>query len=156
MATLLLLASFSIFPAVAGELYKWVDDNGNVTYQSSPPPADAAKVETSKISTGNAPDKESSVQPAAKKVETLTFYSKSECSSCEAARNFFEKNGIPFEEVNLSENKTKAEKLKKELGFSSVPTFAVGGKYVSGFEANMLKEILTNEGYVFPKPEEYE
>jgi hypothetical protein len=35
--------------ASAVKLYKWVDKDGNVTYQESPPPADAGKVEEKNI-----------------------------------------------------------------------------------------------------------
>jgi len=31
----------SNMPATAGKLYKWVDDEGNISYQDQPPPTDA-------------------------------------------------------------------------------------------------------------------
>ncbi len=157
-AALLLLVSFSIFPAEADELYKWVDDRGKVTYQGSPPPENAARVERSNITTGNraAFERAEAVKPATKNVEPVIFYSKMDCSSCKTARLYFEENDIPFEEINLSENKAEEEKLEKKLGYSGTPTFAIGDKYVSGFEKGMLKKILTNEGYEFPPEEKKE
>jgi glutaredoxin-like protein NrdH len=151
-ATLLLLVSFSIFPALAGDLYRWVDNQGNVTYQSSPPPGDAAKVEKSSIRTGNddAPNVEEAVQPEEKNLEPVTLYSKPECSSCDAAREFFEENEIPFNEIDLSESSTEADELEKKLGYSSAPVIGIGEKYVGGFEPGMLKNLLTNEGYDLP------
>ena len=155
---LLLLVSFSIYPAVAGELYKWVDERGNVTYQSSPPPENAAKVEKSKITTGidDAVVKTETVEAVDKNVKPVTFYSKQECPSCEDVREYFELNGIPYEEIDLTDNKAEEEELVKKLGYSSVPTFGIGEKYISGFEKNLLKKILVSEGYTFPKEEKNE
>ncbi|MFW2439090.1 MAG: glutaredoxin family protein [Arenicellales bacterium] len=155
---LLLLVSFSFYPAAAGELYKWVDEKGNVTYQSSPPPENAAKVEKSKISTGvdDAVDKTETVKTADKDVKPVVFYSKQECPSCGDVREYFALNGIPYEEIDLTDNKTEEEELEKKLGYSSVPTFGVGGKYISGFEKSLLKKILISEGYTFPKEEKNE
>ncbi|GBE08531.1 glutaredoxin [bacterium BMS3Bbin11] len=149
---LLLLFSFAIFPAVADELYKWVDNKGNVTYQSSPPPGTAKKVERPNISTGNsaASDQVEAAQHEEKDLKPVKFYYKPECSSCEEARAYFDENTVPFVEIDLSENEAEAEKLEKKLGVISVPIFGIGDKYVSGFEKNMLNKLLVNEGYDLP------
>ncbi len=151
-ASLLMLISFSIFPATADELYKWIDKSGKVTYQSSPPPEDAAKVEKSKISTGN--NDAATEKSAEKELGPIIFYSRPECSSCKTARDYFEKNGLPFEEIDLSANEAELEKLEKKMGYSNVPSFEIGSRYVSGFEKDMLKNILVKEGYNFPPEEE--
>jgi len=150
--TLLLLLSFATFPAAADELYKWVDSKGNVTYQSSPPPDTAKKVERPKISTDNsaASDQVEAAQPDEKELKPIQFYSKLECSSCEEARAYFDENSIPFDEIDLSENKAEAEELENKLGVISVPIFGIGDRYVSGFERNMLNKLLVNEGYDLP------
>ncbi|HEC26539.1 MAG TPA: glutaredoxin family protein [Gammaproteobacteria bacterium] len=151
-AALLLLFSFAIFPAVADELYKWVDSKGNVTYQSSPPPGTAIKVERPNISTGNsaASDQVEVAQHEEKDLKPIKFYSKPKCPTCEEARAYFDENVVPFVEIDLSENEAEAEELEKKLGVISVPIFRIGDKYVSGFEMNMLNKLLTNEGYDLP------
>lgn len=50
-AIILFLCSAFVLPAAADQMYKWVDERGRVTYQSSPPPDDAAEVERPAIST---------------------------------------------------------------------------------------------------------
>jgi len=149
---LLLLLSIVTFPAVADELYKWVDNKGKVTYQSTPPPDTAKKVERSEIRTRNyaASDQVETAEPEEKDLKPIKFYYKPECSSCEEALAYFDENSIPFDEIDLSENKDEEEELEKKLGVISVPIFGIGDKYISGFEKNMLNELLVNEGYDLP------
>ena len=55
VALVILVSSFTQ-PLAAEELYKWVDERGRVTYQSSPPPESAVKVDKSILSNEIADD----------------------------------------------------------------------------------------------------
>ena len=72
---------------VAAQLYRWVDEKGNVEYRDTPPPSTAKKVEqrslgTSTIETSSLPF---SVQQAAKNFP-VTLWNSSCGASCDQAR----------------------------------------------------------------------
>ncbi len=150
----LAMSGLLVLPAAADQLYKWVDSQGNVTYQSSPPPDSAAKIEKSKIKTGNNAVKDETADAGKKEVKTIILYSKPDCETCKEASDYFAANAIPFEEIDLSENTDAAAELKEKLGFENLPTFSINDKFITGFEKSMMKKILVNEGYSLPKDEE--
>ena len=129
----------------AEELYKWVDKNGRVTYQSSPPPDGAARVEKSEINLGAAEEEAEPV--AAFETDPVKFYTKPECSACDDARTYLEEKEIPFEEVDISENTVEAEKMERNFGHNNVPTMKVGNKSITGFQQQVLDNILKSSGY---------
>ena len=141
---LVLLVSTFTQPLAAEELYKWVDQRGRVTYQSSPPPEDAAKVEKSILGNDIADDL---TDEGGAEVLPIKFYSKPECPICDDARTYFEETGIPTAEVDITENTAEAERMKKQFGHNDVPTVLVGSKSITGFQKNMLDKILKDAGY---------
>lgn len=69
------------------------------------------------------------------------IYSTKTCGMCIAAKNFMDKEGIPYEEVNLSENKEAMDELK-EKGITSVPFIKIGDQEISGFKpAEIIKAV---------------
>ena len=152
VACLVLMASFC-HSAAADQLYKWVDSQGRVTYQSTPPPDSAAEIVETKIGTVGASDGEA---PAEQVFETdpITFYTKPECATCDQARTYFEEMEIPFEEVDIAEDEAVAAKMQKNFGHNNVPTVKVGNKSITGYEKNTMAKILKGAGYNIPDEEE--
>ena len=143
VALVLLVSSFTQ-PLAAEELYKWVDETGRVTYQSSPPPESAVKVDKSILSNDIADDL---TDDSGAEVLPIKFYTKPECPICDDARTYFEENGIATAEVDITENTLEAERMEKQFGHNNVPTVLVGSKSITGFQKNMLDKILKNAGY---------
>lgn len=152
VACLVVMASFC-HSAVADQLYKWVDSQGRVTYQSTPPPDDAAEVVKTTIGTVGAEEGDA---PAEQVFETdpIKFYTKPDCATCNLARTYFEEMEIPFEEVNIAEDEALAAKMQKNFGHNNVPTIKVGNKSVTGYEVNTMAKILKDAGYNIPGEEE--
>lgn len=152
VACLVLMASYT-HSAGADQLYKWVDSQGRVTYQSTPPPDGAADVVETTIGTVGGEDSET---PAEQVFETdpIKFYSKPECATCDLARTYFEEMEIPFEEVDIAEDEAIAAKMQKNFGHNNVPTIKVGNKSVTGYEQNTMAKILKDAGYNIPGDEE--
>ena len=143
IALLVLISAFTQ-PLAADELYKWVDERGRVTYQSSPPPESAVKVDKSILSNDIAEDL---ADESGAEVLPIKFYTKPECPICYDARIYFEENGIATSEVDITENTVEAERMEKQFGHNNVPTVLVGSKSITGFQKNMLDKILKNDGY---------
>lgn len=142
VALLLLIGAFSQ-PVLAEGMYKWVDEKGNVTYQSDPPPGDAADVEESKIKVSN----EDEATDGTGDLPAIEFYSKIDCPNCDKARSYLEDKGLTFDEVVIEEDTVGADEMKEEFGHINVPTIKIGETSISGYSEKTLDRVLKNSGF---------
>lgn len=131
--------------AQAGKLYKWVDADGNVSYQDKAPPEDNGKVEHKELG------KEKSAKPEgldelAERVPVV-LYAIPKCSPCDLARNYLKARGVPFADKDASTDVAVQADLRKRAGSLSVPTIAVGEKVITEFSQAWLESELTQAGY---------
>lgn len=121
--------------ASAEKLYKWIDENGNVTYQDEPPPTDSGQVQTM-VERGAQP------APAAATPDVaVVLYSIKACDACDLVRNLLQQYGIPFEEKNAEGDVEVQAEVKKLSGVLSVPVLAIGDQALTGYN----KELILNE-----------
>jgi len=71
----------------------------------------------------------------------ITMYSSSHCPYCRMAKDFFNKNRIKFEEVNIDTSKSGYEAYKR-LNGTGVPLILVGQKKIAGFDKDVLEKAL--------------
>jgi len=159
-AIILFLCCAFVLPAAAEQLYKWVDERGRVTYQSSPPPDDAAEVERPAISTtaNDAADEpteevagevagEAAEEAAENEAVSITFFSNPDCISCEDLRAYLQENELDFEEIDIVENTEMAAEMQDKHGHNTVPTIVVGNKAITGGSVDDLVSLLKNSGF---------
>ncbi|HWR88542.1 MAG TPA: glutaredoxin family protein [Acidiferrobacterales bacterium] len=146
-----LVTMLAVAPAYAAKLYKWVDERGNISYQDRPPPEGVGKVEEKNLRDGGGDSGSPAAAEAAAKSPVM-LYMVPKCSSCDAARVYLKKRGVPFTEVNVSEKNPQAQQeMRKKIGELSVPTITVGSKVMQGYVESLLAGELDQAGY--PKPE---
>ena len=129
----------------AAQLYRWVDDKGNVEWRDTPPPSTAKKVEQrtmtgNTIETSNMPY---SMQQAVKNhpVTLWTF----DCGPpCKLANDYLAKRGIPH---TVRYSNKEPEVLKKLSGGTEVPILLVGSTQLKGFLETAWDTALDNAGY---------
>lgn len=142
----MLLASAA---AQASQLYRWVDEDGNITYQDRPPPDGASRVERRDLGerapVGNGESGRSKT--------SVTLYVVPECVSCDYVRSLLEKREVPFNEVNVGTDVAAQEALKKRAGDLSVPAVAIGSRIVKGYVEPILKSELDQAGFTEPVKE---
>lgn len=138
--------------AFATKTYKWVDKNGNVTYQDSPPPGTATNVEEQDISAPPPTDAEKAAIDAAAAKYPVTLYLVPDCLACDAAKAYLAKRHIPFTIKNADNNRAVQKEMQKKVGSVTVPTILVGDKVMKGFVQSMLASELDAAGY--PNPEQ--
>ena len=145
--------------ASAAELYRWVDNKGNVEWRDTPPPPSAAskKVEVRKmgdnvISTSEVPY---STQRAMKN-HPVTFWASPDCGNpCATARAHLNRRGTPFAEKSPLDN---IEAFKNLSGGLEVPYLQVGTIQVKGYLDSEYDNTLDAAGYprsaiaIKPKP----
>ena len=132
-------------PLGAAELYRWVDDKGNVEWRDTPPPSTAKNVEKRNVG-GNTIQTSTlpySVQQAIKNSPvTLWVF---ECGVvCSDARAHLAKRGVPYTERS---SQKEPEVLKKLSGNTDVPLLLVGSKQLRGFLASDWDAALDAAGY---------
>ncbi len=143
----LLLVTFS--PLSQGQLYKWIDDNGNTHYGDSPPEnADLRKI-TGKVSSFSSV----SVEPFVfdpdiitkrKTSRSVIMYSTSWCGYCKKAASHFRRNKIPFTEYDIEKSEKAAREYKK-LNGRGVPLILIGDRRMTGFNAGTFDKIYNGK-----------
>lgn len=129
----------------AQNLYKWVDEQGNVTYQDQPPP-NAGNMQAF------ATDAEvlaETQNPAAGAIaeNPVTLYSVNICDACDLVRNVLEKHNVPFTEKHADSDRSVQDELMKLSGQLSVPLLAIGPKVVYGYNSQAITDELARAGY---------
>lgn len=65
------------------------------------------------------------------------------CPACRRARAFFQENGIQFVEIDITRDRTAAQRVRGWAnGYETTPTFYVKGKIIVDFDKNRLAEAL--------------
>lgn len=128
---LLLLLS----PTVSAEIYRWVDENGNIQFSDSPPEQeDVSEVEVD-INTYEYIDQgdiEYYQPPQKASRQKVVMYATSWCGYCAKARKYFNQKGIRFLEYDIEKDK-RAKKRYDAIGGSGVPVIFIGKQRMNGF-----------------------
>lgn len=141
----LLMVVLVVSPISHGQLYKWVDAQGNVHYGDSPPENANLKRITGKVSSFRSV----SVEPfkfnpdlisRRKESTTVVMYSTSWCGYCKKAANHFRSNKIPFTEYDIETDKQAAQEYKDMKG-RGVPIILIGDQRMNGFNAVSFDKI---------------
>lgn len=135
------LASLCVTSASAAKLYKWIDENGSVSYQDSPPPSGANIVKEEDITptTTTAASQQTTSQP-------VTVYTVENCESCELLLLRLQNWEIPTIEQSLRDSDVQAQILAAEITLQA-PTLLIDGKFVSDSSTGNLVSELQQAGY---------
>ena len=145
-ATILLAAAAALSGAVfAGQLYRWVDEKGNVEFRDTPPPATAKTIEERKLGGGTAPaaNLPYSVQQAMKNFP-VTLWATDCGDACTNARAHLARRGVPYAE---KDPQAEFESFKKVTGGTEVPVIFVGSTRLKGYLESDLDKALDAAGY---------
>ena len=146
----LILAGIFLAVAAAGaqDMYKWVDGQGNVTYQDQPPPGQedsaAPFAEDAEVAAALAAEK---ARGENRSSVPVTLYSIPVCDACDLVRMFLDKNGVPYTEKDADKDLTAKQEMKKLSGQLSVPMLVVGDNVVHGYSTTAIETQLVNAGY---------
>ena len=147
--------------ANAQAVYRWVDADGRVQYSDTPPPPGTKGVQEKNVSGSSIQNNELSlVAQDAQKKNPVTIYV-SECGeSCDAAKAYLGKRGIPHTVVDPTRTIELNKKFKEETGGTVVPVIKIGEKRLSGWSESAWSSALDAAGYPktppFSKPKPVE
>ena len=146
----------------ATEIYKWVDENGAIHFQQSPPENIKQPVTIKRLPTyqDNYRDNENtaSQQPRANtssnnltntretyREADVELYVTSWCPYCKKASDFFRSRGIPFTEFDIEKDKRAARRKKRLTKENGVPFAIINGQPIHGFK-RAAYECALSEG----------
>lgn len=69
---------------------------------------------------------------------SITIYTKPACVQCTATKKAFDKLGVPYALVDISEDPTAREYIMS-LGYLQAPVVVAGGQHWSGFRPDHIK-----------------
>ena len=131
----------------AAQLYRWVDEKGNVEFRDTPPPASAPakKIEERKMGGGAVPAAALpySVQQAMKNFP-VTLWATDCGDACTNARAHLARRGVPYVE---KDPQAEFESFKKATGGTEVPVIFVGSTRLKGYLESDLDTALDAAGY---------
>lgn len=138
-----------LFQGSAGAaIYRWVDQNGVVTFRDTPPAenpqiAQIVSAATSPAITSAPASGEgvaaSKSDPVVPKVE---LYVTSWCSYCKKAENFFRTQGIPFTTYDIEKDSSAARRKEQLDSSGGVPLVIINGQKIHGFSPAAFQEAL--------------
>jgi glutaredoxin 3 len=72
----------------------------------------------------------------------VIVYSTPTCHFCHAAKDFFTKNNVPFEEFDVSVDEERGNEMVEKSGQMGVPVILIGDEAIVGFDEAKIKELL--------------
>ncbi|MDP2912882.1 MAG: glutaredoxin domain-containing protein [Candidatus Omnitrophota bacterium] len=72
----------------------------------------------------------------------VIVYSTPTCPFCIRVKQFLKESGIPFEDIDISQDQEKAEEIIKRSGQMGVPIIDIDGQLIVGFDKEKIKEVL--------------
>lgn len=147
------LVAFSLlaFALTAGaQLYRWSDENGEVHYTDTVPPANAKNVQKKASAhpgaEAAAAQQSYALQQAVKNFPVTIYTSKNCTDPCKKGLGYLKKRGVPFTEKVVAKQ-GDIDALTKLVGAPQVPVMIVGVTVQKGYEEQSWSNALDTAGY---------
>ncbi|RBP53443.1 glutaredoxin family protein [Arenicella xantha] len=128
--------------ADAQKLYKWVDAQGNISYQDSPPPENAKLLDEKQVGrTGG------SEADAPANGDPIKVYTVANCALCAQSVLLMIKMGVPHVELPLNEDRAAQSLILEKTSSLIAPTIMIGETILQAPSDDELSEAITAAGY---------
>jgi len=159
VAFILLLAGIlmSFAGMTPAAIYKWVNENGVVSYQDTPPPKGAevqvvpespapppTPVARAQVAPSATPAPALIDKPASRSVPKVEMYVTSWCRYCKKAKSFFNARGIPYTAYDIEKDQAAAARMTKLNPGGGVPVTVIDGQVIRGFSESVYAAALQN------------
>ena len=72
----------------------------------------------------------------------VKIYSTPTCVYCKTLKGYFKKNGIGFEDIDISKDEQQLQKMIKDSGQMGVPVVDIDGEVIVGFDKLRIDKLL--------------
>ena len=126
----------------AAKLYKWVDENGVISYQDQPPPKDAKVLSEEEVKPSS-----NSGASGSSRLPNVVIYTVENCEVCADLVNVLNKADISHVELPLLGDEDLRAKIMLETGSFSAPTIFIGNKILQTNSMTKLRTELKDAGF---------
>jgi len=128
--------------ASAAKLYKWVDANGNISYQDQPPPESGKILSETTVKSG-----ETEATAANKEPAKVVIYTVEGCEGCDNMVTALKKLKIPHIELPLSNDRETQQRILQQTGSVVAPAVFINDNLVQSKTLQELKDALKSAGF---------
>ena len=72
----------------------------------------------------------------------IKVYSTPSCPYCHMLKDFLKEKGLEYEDINVAEDREKAQEMIEKSGQMGVPVIEIGNEIVVGFDRAKIEELL--------------
>lgn len=72
----------------------------------------------------------------------ITVYSTTWCGFCHAAKQYFDKLGVKYTDINVEQDQAAAQEMIKKSGQMGVPVIDMDGTIIVGFDRARIDQQL--------------
>jgi len=72
----------------------------------------------------------------------VKIYTTTTCPYCRMAKEFFKKNNVKYQEINIEHDQKAAEEMIEKSGQVGVPVIDVNGTIIVGFDRPAIEQAL--------------
>lgn len=144
-------------PKGSERLYKWLDEDGNISYQDSPPPKNVKVLDADVLKdtqVGSEPVQElrrsSDPEPVFDGSTPVMVYTADNCKPCQSVVLFLTQKQVPFIERDIRNDRKARDRLSRLSKQISVPSLFIGKRIVQGSSKPMITRALEEGGYLKP------
>ena len=69
-------------------------------------------------------------------------YSTPTCVYCKTLKGYLKKNGVEFEDIDISKDEQQLQKMIKDSGQMGVPVIDIDGEVITGFDKERVDKLL--------------
>lgn len=131
----------------AEELYRWVDEKGQVTYSDTPPPPSVEDVQQKRFGNRAGTQQLPYALQTATRDFPVTLYTTDCGAGCDDAGKLLDARGVPYTQKNAKDPQVAQELMKLMDGKVFAPVLVVGKSVVKGFEEGAWHGALDVAGY---------
>lgn len=77
-----------------------------------------------------------------KKSNKVIVYSTPTCPYCIYAKDYFNENNVPFTDIDVTKDRTKAKEMIMKSGQMGVPVIDIDGNILVGFQPETFEQLL--------------
>lgn len=92
--------------------------------------------------TNNKNNKNSEAGAPSNGMATVRIYTTPTCVYCKMAKEFFKKNNITYQELNVAEDQKAREEMVQKSHQLGVPVIEIDGEILVGFDEGELRKML--------------
>lgn len=76
------------------------------------------------------------------KNKKVIVYGTPTCPYCVLAKNFFKENNVSFEDIDVANDRSRAEEMVQKSGQMGVPVIDIDGEIVVGFQPKVFELLF--------------